>query len=167
MKEKKQKATEFKAAETETKGTGADKLSPNVEKLKDRWWIRYLITIFVLAVFTVLVAWARGVFSAADEKELFRYLSDAFAVPGILAVCFGLLIIVSNGGAFDIFAYSLRVFFRLFTRDPIERKYGGYYEYRKAKQENKRTFWYLVIVGAVYLLIGVVFMLVFMAKNAQ
>ena len=129
---------------------------PNLEEVKGRWWLKYVITAVVLAVFTVLVAWWRGAFEATDPKELLRQLSDAFFVPGILAVCFGLLIVASNGGTFDMLAYGVRSLFRLFKKDPIDRKYGGYYGYRKAKQKNKRSFWYLVIVGAAYLLVGIV-----------
>ena len=143
--------TEEDSAETST----SQKLPPNLVPLKNRWWLRYLITAAVLAVFVVLVAWVRGAFVTTDKKTLLGAISDAFAVPGILAVCFGLLIVASNGGAFDMLAYGVRSVFRLFKKDPLDRKYGGFYEYRKAKQERKRSFWYLVIVGGVYLVIGV------------
>ena len=163
--------TELTDAETETADTetaelqfaeeleeesemSANKLPPNVQEIKDRWWLKYVITFAVLAVFTVLVAWVRGAFISASQKELLGKLSDAFFVPGILAVCFGLLIVASNGGTFDMLAYGVRTLFRLFRKDPKDRKYGGFYEYRKARQEKKRTFWYLVIVGGVFTLIG-------------
>ena len=142
-------------AEQEEKTPTSNGLPPNVVKTKGRWWLPYLITTVTLAVLTVLVAWLRGVFSETDKKELLGLLCDAFSVPGILAVCFGLLIVASNGGAFDMLAYGVRSIFRLLKRDPVDRKYGGFYEYRKSRQEKKRSFWYLVIVGGVFLLIGV------------
>lgn len=140
-------------------------LPPNVEEIKGRWWLKYLITAAVLAVFTVLIAWLRGAFAEVTQSVLdlygvteqqyrFQQWSDAFVIPGVLAVCFGLLIVASNGGAFDMIVYGVKSVFRLFKKDPLDRKYGGFYEYRKARQEKKRTFWYLVIVGAVYVAIA-------------
>ena len=76
--------------------------APNVEENKGRWWLKYLITVATLSVFTVLVAWARGAFEAADKSALLGALSDAFFVPGVLSVCFGLIVVGSNGGAFDM-----------------------------------------------------------------
>ena len=135
--------------------SSANALPPNVVEGKDRWWIRYLIAFAVLSVFAVLVAWARGAFATTDRKVLLSALCDAFSVPGVLGISFGMLIVVSNGGAFDIFAYAIRSIFLLFKKDPLDRKYGGYHEYRQAQQEKKRTFWYLIIVGAVFLAVGI------------
>ena len=149
----------------EDEGSNSAKLPPNVEEIKERWWLKYLITAGVLAVMVVLTAWMQGAFAKVTEQILeqygvtevqyrFQQWSNAFAVPGILAVCFGLLIVASNGGTFDMLAYGVTSLFRLFKRDPLDRKYGNFYEYRKAKQEKKRDFWYMVIVGGVYTLIG-------------
>lgn len=160
-----------KTAETVEEEQGESSAAPqpptNVVKMKSRWWLRYLITAGVLAVFTVLVAWARGVFGEKDQMELLRLVSDAFAVPGILAVCFGLIIVASNGGTFDMLAYGVLSLFRLLKKDPIDRKYGGFYEYRKAKQQNKRSFWYLVLVGGVYLLVGIALAVAYMVKDGN
>ena len=130
------------------------KPSPTVANKKGRWWLSYLITAAVLSVLTVLIAWGQGVFQITDKKFLLGELSTAFFVPGIFALGFGLLILCSNGGAFDIFAYGIMAFFRAFKKDPLDRKYGGYYQYRKAQREKKRSFWYMVIVGGVFVLIG-------------
>ena len=85
-------------------------------------------------------------------------LSTAFFVPGIFAVGFGLLIVCSNGGAFDMLAYAFQTLFRIFKKDPIDRKYGDYYGYRESKKGRKRSFWYLVIVGAAFVAIGGAFL---------
>lgn len=143
----------------------AKPLPPNVEKLPERRWLPYVITAAVLAVMTVLVAWGRGAFTAKDPEELLRFWCDAFSVPGILGVCFGLLVLASNGGAFDMLAYGVQSLFRLFKKDPIDRKYGGYYEYQQARKEKKRSFWYLVIVGGAYLLVGIVLLIVYMQMD--
>lgn len=147
-------------------------LPPNVEETKSGWWKPYLITAAVVAVLVVAVAWIRGVFGEIKPSDLaltnetetqyrIRQICDAFTIPGVLCICFGLLVLASNGGAFDMLTYSVMAVFRLFKKDPIDRKYGGYYEYTKAKREKKRSFWYLIIVGAVYLLVGVILLIVY------
>ena len=137
-------------------------LPPNVQEIRGRWWLPYVITFAVLAVFTVLVAWARGCFAEYETKALIGYWCDAFFVPGILCVCFGLLVLGSNGGAFDMLAYGIRRFFGLFKRDVIDRKYGTFYEYQQARRSKKRSFWYMVIVGGVYLLVSAVLLVIYL-----
>ena len=149
--------TEQETEQDESSNSG--KLPPNAVDVRGRWWLRYVITAAVLAVFVVLVAWARGAFTTTNQRELLGNLCDAFAIPGILAICFGLLIVASNGGTFDMLAYGFRTLFRTLKKDPLDRKYGNFYEYRKAKQAKKRTFWYLVIVGGVYTLIAAALLL--------
>ena len=140
----------------------APKLPPNVEEIKPRIWHKYVITAAVLVVLVLLVAWIQGAYAevtpqllekygVATERQ-FRFMqwSNAFASPGVLTICLGLLVVASNGGMFDMLSYGVSAVFRLFRKDPIDRKYGNFYEYRKARQAKKRSFWYLVIVGAVF-----------------
>lgn len=133
----------------------------NVDQVREKFWPRYLITASILAVMVLLVAWARGGFTQTSAKNLLGAWSDAFSVPGILMVCFGLLVLGSNGGAFDMLSYAVKGIFRLFKKDPLDRKYGGFYEYQQARREKKRSFWYLIIVGGAYLLVGVVLLIVY------
>ena len=155
--ELKESVAETSEANTEenaenTRGTNA--LPPNVVELKSRWWLTYVITAAVLAVFVVLICWATGVFTETSKKLLLLKLCDAFFIPGFLGVGFGLIIVVSNGGAFDMLAYAFKTLGRIFKKNPVDRKYGSYYGYREARKKKKRSFWYLIIVGAAYLVVG-------------
>ena len=132
-----------------------------VAQSKSKWWLKYLITTAVLSVATLLFALLLGVFGITNTKFLLGELSTAFFVPGIFAVGFGFLIMCSNGGAYDIFAYGFRQVVRMFKKDPLDRKYGSYAGYRKAQREKKRSFWYLVIVGAVFVAVGGALLLAF------
>ena len=171
MAKNKDKATEYEVEVETTAELDGDedsnsvKQPPNLEKIKVRWWPRYLITAAVLAVFTLLIALMQGAFAEVTQETLDLYgvtelqfrcqqWSNAFSVSGVLTVCVGLLVVVSNGGAFDMLSYGIKSVFRLFKKDPIDRKYGGFYEYTQARRQKKRSFWYLVIVGAVFVLIG-------------
>ena len=159
----KEQSTEYEATEeqAEKQSTNSGSLPPNVVEGKNRWWLKYLITATVLSVFTVLVAWSQGAFSITDTQALLGALSTAFFVPGVLALGFGLLVFCSNGGAFDMVSYGFQSLFRLYKKDPRDHKYGGYYEYREARKQKKRTFWYLVIVGAVFVLVGGILLICF------
>lgn len=154
-------------AETSEGESNSEQLPPNVVERKQRRWLPYVITAAVLAVFTVLVGWARGVFTETDTVTLLICWCDAFTVPGILGVAFGLLVVASNGGAFDMLAYGVKSIFRLLKRDPIDRKYGGYYEYQQARRSKKRSFWYMIIVGGAYLLVGIVLLVVYLQLESQ
>ena len=116
--------------------------------------VPYLISAGVgIAVFITIIC-VKKIWQESETYAIMQILSDACLVPGVLLGGLGLLIVASNGGAFDMLSYGVRSLFRLLKKDPVDRKYGGFYEYRKARREKKRSFWYLVIVGGAYLLIG-------------
>ena len=137
-----------------------DRLPPNVV-VGGKWWPPYVITFAVLGVVMLLVAWARGCFSDTNAKVLVGDWCDALFVPGILCMCFGLLVLGSNGGAFDMLTYGVLRLFELFKRDPIDRKYGSFYEYQQSRRKKKRSFLYLIVVGGVYLIVAVVLLVVY------
>ena len=141
--------------------SNSKQLPPNVEELKSRKWLPYLITFAVLIAVTLLVAWARGGYTQTDSKKLLSAWCDALFVPGILCVCFGLLVLASNGGAFDMLTYGVIRLFALFKKDPVDRKYGGYYEYQQARRSKKRSFWYLVIVGSVFVAVSIILFVIY------
>lgn len=127
----------------------------NLSQVRSKGWLSYLITSVTMAIITILLAWWFGGFDAGETQDLLHYWCDAFCVPGILGVCFGLLVVASNGGMFDMLVYGVRKLFLLMKRDPVDRKYGTYYEYRESRKEKKRHFEFLLIVGGAYLLVGI------------
>lgn len=122
--------------------------------------LKYLIPFLLCAVVAVLVLVGRGSF-VKSGLDLMKDLSDAFFVPGIVMLCFGLLIISTNGGTFDMLAFGVRKLFDLFKRDLTKVKYRTFYEYRKAQQEKKRSFWHFLIIGAAFTMLGIAFVLVY------
>ena len=145
------------AVESETTESTSSPTPPNVVKLRQRRWLPYVITAAVLAALTLLFAWAKGAYTSTETWLMLWLWGDAFAIPGIVCFAVGILVWASNGGAFDIFAYGGRIFVRMFfKRDVKDRKYPTYYDYREARKEKKRSFWYMIIVGGAYLVVGVV-----------
>ena len=123
--------------------------------------LRYAITSLLGLLIAFLIAYFKGVFMQTEAKEVMRILSDAAFVPGVIIEGVGLLVLVSAGGVFDMLAYGVRSLFVVFLRNPANRKYKDYYEYRQAQKGKKRSFAYLAIVGGVFILIAIIFLVLF------
>ncbi|MGN1104469.1 MAG: DUF3899 domain-containing protein [Candidatus Coproplasma sp.] len=124
-------------------------------------FLRYAITSLTGLLIAFLIAYFKGVFSQTEVTEVMRILCDAAFVPGVIIGAVGLLVLVSAGGVFDMLAYGVRSLFVVFLRNPAKRKYKDYYEYRQAQKGKKRSFAYLTIVGGVFILIAVIFLVLF------
>lgn len=120
----------------------------------------YLITAVVGAAAAVLIICLKSVW-ALPVREKMGVLSDAFFVPGIVLAGVGLLIFASNGGVFDMLAYSVIMLFNLFKRDLSKRRYKDYYEYRCAKKDRKRDTAFILIVGAAYIVLAAIFLIAY------
>ena len=121
--------------------------------------LQYSITFGVCAIISFIVLVIRGVFSTRDTKELMRYFTDTFFAVGVLCACFGLLIMVSNGGAFEMLVYGVSRFFSLFKKNPNKVKYVTFYDYHVARAEKEKPqFLYFIIVGAIYVGISLIFL---------
>lgn len=122
--------------------------------------LKYLIPFLLCAIATILILVWRGAF-VRSGKGLIIDLCDAFSVPGAVMLGVGLLVFVTNGGAFDMLAFGVIKLFDLFKRDLTKVKYRTFYDYREAQKEKNRTFVNLLIVGGGFLLVGIVFLLVY------
>ncbi len=119
--------------------------------------IRYSVTFGVGLLIALLVSFAKQVYWLSDPVEIQQALCDCFAVPGMLLILFGALVFCTNGGTFDMLGFGAKKFIGLFKRNKTERDRESFYEYRRRKQENKHSFGYLILVGAVFLAAGLVF----------
>ena len=140
---------------------------PNVEELKTRRWLPYVIAVAVLTVITLVCAIPFNGYSGGDAKPLVGAWSSAFTVPGIICLGVGLLIWCTNEGAFDMLSYGVKSLFRLFKKDVKDRKYGGYYEYQQARKNKKKPFLYMVVVGGAYLLVGIILTIIYSQMPVQ
>ena len=122
--------------------------------------LRYSIATGVCAILVFLIVTIRGIFSEGLETyKVFHYLTDAFFVIGVLAAGVGLLLLASNGGAFDFIVYGISRFISLFKKDPNKVRYKTYYDYHIAKAERKKVeFLYLVIIGVVFIALSMLFL---------
>lgn len=121
----------------------------------------YIITAVVGIIIFVIIICTKKIWNADETYVTMQIMSDACFVPGVLLGGMGLIIFASNGGAFDMLAYAVIRFFDLFKRDPRNKKYKDFYEYREAKKEKKRGMAFMLIVGAVFILLAVIFLIVY------
>ena len=123
--------------------------------------LQYGITTFVVAACSLLIMITQGLFTETNQQTIMKILTDAFFAPGIIAVCFGLLIVASNGGTFYIFSYGISSFMNLFKKDRSKMRYKTYYDYKEAMKDQKKPYGFILIVGLVFVAISMIFMIIY------
>ncbi len=125
-----------------------------------KYAMKYGITGLVCIGFAVLYCVARD-FAQLSLTQRYRTLCDAFTVPGILAMCVGALLWVSNDGFFCGLGYCLDVTWKSLVpggRKKIEK----YYDYVQRKKDKKvKGFGFLFVCGGVCLAVALVFLVLF------
>ncbi|GFH93733.1 hypothetical protein IMSAGC003_00261 [Lachnospiraceae bacterium] len=109
-------------------------------------------------VFCAALSWlylALREFASAPELEQYRMLSDAFLIPGLLMVLFGLLVILSGKGALDGISYALRRAVGMLLPGTGLRN-ERYFDYVERKREKPlRGYGFLFVVGGGFLLVSI------------
>ena len=97
-----------------------------------------------------------------ELKEMLRICSDGLFLPGAMMLLIGLLMVVSNEGAFDALAFTGRSLRRLFVPGRPGEKQINYREYVEQRREKKATgFGFLFIVGGVFAALGLILLVIF------
>ncbi|MDR0963287.1 MAG: DUF3899 domain-containing protein [Clostridium sp.] len=120
-------------------------------------YTKYIVSATVGILITLAVAWMQGAFSTKSTADLMRIFSNGTLTAGVLLAGVGLLTASSTAGTFDMLAYGVRSLVASFRRDRSKRDQPkDFYEYRTAKDATRKTSWYLVFVGGVYLLTAII-----------
>ena len=131
--------------------------------MSERWrnkLLKYGITGAVCLGIAVFYCSVRE-FGRMELVERYRTLCDAFTIPGVLAICIGLLLWLSNEGAFYGIGYVLSFVKKAFVPG-AGLKSEKYYDYVTRQRENKVTgFAFLFISGGVCMAIAIVCMVLF------
>lgn len=122
--------------------------------------LKYGISGGVCVAIAVFYCGVRDFFQMETVEKL-RTLCDAFTVPGILALCVGCLLWVSNEGVFYGLGYCLDV-----TRKALipggRMKMEKYYDYVQRHKGKKVTgFGFLFVIGGACMAIALIFMALF------
>jgi hypothetical protein len=125
---------------------------------------RYAIVFGVGLAAALLAAAAEGVFSKNEALQIMKALSNAFLVPAVILGGAGLLTVCAAGGSFDLLAYSSMKLLGLFRPGRNKSLWSrDYYEYKTANDKKRRPRWFLVVSGAVFLLLSFVFLALYYA----
>ena len=120
-----------------------------------RNWLKYVITICVGLVFAALIIFP-SVFNQETAADVYEVLVNAFFVPGVLIFGFGLLVLASNGGTFDMLVYGTKKFVDLFRKPQHRKITDTFYDYRKAKQEHPGEFGYMILTGLGFIIVSLI-----------
>ena len=110
--------------------------------------VRYIVSLIIcVTIAIVYVAFQNG------WTLLFSW-GNGITAGGAIMILIGLLVLVSQFGAFDIFGYAFS------SLRGQKRKYHDLYEYSENKNvERKKTVYYFVpyiVVGIIVLIIGII-----------
>ena len=120
---------------------------------------QYVIVTVIGAVISFVVAFATGIFNSQDLARTYRILCNSFFVTSVLLIGFGLFSAISTTGFFNIFGFTAKVFGSLFIPGRYkEKKAFDYFEYIQSKDNEKRAKWHCCIVGAFFLVVSMVFL---------
>lgn len=122
--------------------------------------VKYGISALICGILVWIYVSTRD-FAAQTTMEQYRILCDAFTIPGLLALMFGLLLAISNEGAFDGVGYALSIAWKALIpggRTKMEK----YFDYVERKREKRGGgFGFLFVVGGVCMAAALVFMVLF------
>ena len=114
------------------------------------------------ALFVAVMAYAYLLsrdFAGAGNRERYQLLCDALTVPGVLLVCAGALVWVSNLGALDGIFYGLRLAFRALIPGKRLQKEENYQDFVAERQEKRvKGYGFLLITGAVTIAASLIFL---------
>ena len=140
--------------------------------------LRYVITFAACLLVSFILAVLMGLFknyqaikdsgstwNFKDEysKNLFVIINATF-ITGILTACFGGLVALANGGAFEFLVYGIRRFISLFQKDVNKIRFKTFYDYHVYHSEKpKPEFMFLIVNGLLF--VGVSLILVIFYVN--
>ena len=126
-------------------------------------WVKELIKYsiaFVLATgLFFLVVSIRNIFNITDKKQIFRFLSDGFVIPGVVFIGAGALVFVSNFGALNGIAYGLKHAV-LMLLPFMKKKHQTYAEFLESRKQTP-GYIFIFVVGGLFFTLGILFMILF------
>ena len=122
---------------------------------------KYLISFLIASGMAGLYLYSHPL-SALSAAEKYRVLSDAFAIPGLLFACVGILLAVSAAGALDGLIYGVITGVKMLLPFRGSEKTESYADYlEKRKDSRVRGYGFIGITGIAFLAVSVVFLILF------
>lgn len=145
--------------------------TPEQVRQRKAYWISFAIAFGVsLALAVGSFFLIKEGFGLDFETHKWRIFADTFTLPGVTFLMVFLLVKVSNFGAFDALAYSVRLALTLIIHSNVRKSKlpANYRDYRLAKMSKKRaSVNYLLFIGIFYLVLAVIFIGIYYVNLPQ
>ena len=123
--------------------------------------IKYAIAFAIMTGFLFLILGLRNYFTESlDLVTKYRYLTDAFTLPGALFILVAVLIFLTNQGSLTALTWALRRFVRMLIPGMGAKNTQTYYEYVESRKKIA-GYLFILISGAVFFAVGMVFLILF------
>jgi len=136
--------------------------------VKKKVIISFTIALVISFVLAGLVFWYQKADNGASVQDTYKMLCNAFFVPGVLFVGYGLLLLIAIQGNFIGFQYMMKqvgqFFIMPFVRNVKRFKYAEFKlekEAEEAEKSKEPTRWNALIVGIIDLLISLIFLVLY------
>lgn len=127
--------------------------------------IKYTVASLIAVAMAFGVMFLKDLFHLTDLLSIYMALCDAFTVPGLLYLLFGLLLMVARGGSFDGLAFAVRNIFVRFKSNADFKNRETYYDYKERKRKARKeasNILFIFVIGAVFSVVAVVFLILYL-----
>lgn len=124
------------------------------------WYVRWGIAFAAGLAVLVAFSFTRGILDVEGAARVWRILCDGCFLAAVLLIGVGLMTLVSSEGTFDILSYGTMCLRSVLSKNGKEKfeslgeengKRPTFFDYKMAKHGTRRTHWYLVFVGLIFL----------------
>ena len=130
-------------------------------------WLKYVIS--AVAGLAIVIAYSilKGILQETETIQVILILSNAFLLAGVLLLGIGLLSLVKKEGTFDGLFYSFHSVRMAYTKrmynevSEATKDKETYYDYKQNAKAKRKVAWHMIVVGAGYLLVAIVFTIIF------
>lgn len=120
-------------------------------------YIDYIVCGMIGFLVILFVFFYQHIFSAPNTKDIWRIISDACYLAGVLIFGSGVLVWVSNEGAFHMMSYGVKKVVNLFRKEENKSSMEKtYFEYHLAMQDEKKHVKPILLVGGIYLILAII-----------
>ena len=129
--------------------------------------IHYGVLTALVLVAAIGIAWYEISQYGSNSVNWMRFLCDGFFVVGIILLCFGGMLWISQAGGFHALSYLFYTVSYMFTASKSRfNKRKNFYEYKvekmaKEEDKDKSLQRHILVAGAVSFAISIVFLILF------
>ena len=126
--------------------------------------IKYLVCFAIASLITLAVFWIKGFFTDSLSVNL-QILADGFVVSGLLLLAFaGMMYISGEGGLIGVSFIIRNVVLAIIPLGRLKHEVYAKYRERKMKELKQKRDSSVLVVGSIFLFVGILFTAVWYFK---